>query len=265
MVCQSPKGVLVSVAGFDPSAGAGVLLDLSVFRSLGFRGAAVLTALTVQDTRKVREVRSLPSRFVLSQYETLSRDVPIAGVKVGMLGSGANLKAAAGILAAASGLPRVVDPVLRSSSGVRLLDKHAVRAFLPVLEGRLSLLTPNIEEAALLSGLKIETVRDMETAARRLAERVLAPCLIKGGHLRGHPVNVLFDGAKTHLFDSPRIAHPSVHGTGCYFSSAVLARLAGGFSLVSACRQATRLTREAIRTSAAVGRGRWLMDPGLPK
>ncbi len=264
MLSHGRKGILVSVAGFDPSAGAGVLLDLSVFRSLGFRGTAVLTALTVQDTRKVREVRSLPSRFVLSQYETLSRDVPIAGVKVGMLGSGANLKAAAGILAAASGLPRVVDPVLRSSSGVRLLDKRAVRVFLPVLEGRLSLLTPNIEEAALLSGLKIATVRDMETAARRLAERILAPCLIKGGHLRGHPVNVLFDGAKTHLFDSPRIARP-VHGTGCYFSSAVLARLAGGFSLVSACRQATRLTREAIRTSKAVGRGRWLMDPGSLK
>lgn len=264
MLSQGRKGVLVSIAGFDPSAGAGVLLDLSVFRSLGFRGTAVLTALTVQDTRKVIEVRSLASRFVLSQYETLSRDVPIAGVKVGMLGSGANLKAAAYILAAASGLPRVVDPVLRSSSGVRLLDKNAVRAFLPVLEGRLSLLTPNIEEAALLCGLKIASVRDMETAARRLAERILAPCLIKGGHLRGHPVNVLFDGAKTHLFDSPRIAR-SVHGTGCYFSSAVLARLAGGFSLVSACRQATRLTREAIRTSKAVGRGRWLMDPRWPQ
>jgi hydroxymethylpyrimidine kinase/phosphomethylpyrimidine kinase len=256
------KGVLVSVAGFDPSAGAGVLLDLAVFRSLGFRGMAVLTALTVQDTRKVFAVRPLPAPLILSQYRTLARDVSVAGVKVGMLGSGANLKAAARILAAASGLPRVVDPVLRSSSGAWLLDRGSLRAFLPAVKGRLSLLTPNLEEASLLSGLKIATVEDMEAAARRLAEGILAPCLIKGGHLKDRPVNVLFDGAKTLLIDSPRVARP-VHGTGCYLSSAVLAEMAQGLSLASACRRATRLTRQAIRTSASVGRGRRLMDPGL--
>jgi hydroxymethylpyrimidine kinase/phosphomethylpyrimidine kinase len=252
--------VLVSVAGFDPSAGAGVLLDLGVFRALGFRGAAVLSALTVQDSERVRAVRPLPAAYVLSQFRTLARDVPVVGVKVGMLGSGSNLGAAARILAAASGLPRVVDPVLRASSGAWLLERSAVPNFLPAVRGRLSLLTPNLSEASALSGLRIRSVEDMERAARRLAERALAPCLVKGGHLPGRPVNVLFDGRRIVRFVSPRIDRPT-RGTGCFFSSAVLALLARGLSVEAACRRATRLAGEAIRTSAAVGRGRRQIEP----
>lgn len=256
---ERSRRVLVSIAGFDPSAGAGVLLDIGVFRARGFRGMAVLTGLAVQDTRRVHRVLALPPRFVLSQYRTLAEDVPLSGIKVGMLGSRANLRAAARILADASGLPRVVDPVLRSSSGARLLDRDAVPAFLPALRGRLSVLTPNIDEASILAGLTIASIEDMETAARRLADGILAPCLVKGGHLAGGLVNVLFDGARTRIYPSPRIPR-RVHGTGCCFSSALLASLAGGASLDFACRQATRFTRDAIRNAAAVGRGRLLLD-----
>jgi len=251
--------VLVSVAGFDPSGGAGVLLDLSVFRARGFHGMAVLTGLTVQNTRGVLAVKPLPARFVLSQYRALAGDVRVAGVKVGMLASKANLGAAARILDDASGSPRVVDPVLFSSSGAPLLARDAVPVFLRALRGRLSVLTPNIDEAARLAGLKIGSVKSMEAAARRLAEMILAPCLIKGGDLRGEPVNVLFDGARTRHYPSPRLPR-RVHGTGCFFSSALLAALAGGAGLDAASRLATRLTHTAIRKARPVGRGRLLLD-----
>jgi hydroxymethylpyrimidine/phosphomethylpyrimidine kinase len=250
-------GVLVSVAGFDPSGGAGVLLDLRVFQARGFRGMAVLTGLTVQDTRGVFSVRPLPAPFVLSQFRALAADVAIAGVKVGMLGSRANLAAAARILEDAAGSPRVVDPVLRSTSGADLLAREAVPGFLRAVRGRLSVLTPNISEASRLTKLRVGSVEEMAAAARRLAEAILAPCLVTGGHLEGGPVNVLFDGARTRLYASPRLPG-RVHGTGCYFSSALLAALAGGADLDAACRRATRLTRDAFRRAETVGRGRLL-------
>jgi hydroxymethylpyrimidine kinase/phosphomethylpyrimidine kinase len=234
---------------------------MSAFRALGFRGMAVLTGLTVQDTRGVLAVRPLPSRFVISQFRALAADVRLAGVKVGMVGSKANLAAAARILDDAPGSPRVVDPVLRSSSGALLLESAAVSGYLRAVRGRLTVLTPNIPEAVRLSGLAIRSVEDMEAAARRLAERILAPCLIKGGHLADGPVNILFDGVRAHAFASPRLPF-SVRGTGCYFSSVLLAALARGAGLVAACRQATRLTRNAMRRAERIGRGRLMIRGG---
>lgn len=254
------RPALVSVAGFDPSGGAGVLLDIGVFRARGFRGLAVLTGLTVQNTRGVRAVRPLPAAFVLSQYEALAEDIPIAGVKVGMLATAANVKAAARILEKAAGRPRVVDPVLRSSSGAALLAPGAVAGYLRAFRGRLSVLTPNLDEAARLSGLAVAAVEDMETAARRISDALCAPCLVKGGHLDGDPVDVLFDGVRTRLFASRR-SPGRAHGTGCFFSSALLAELASGAPLNDACRAAGRLTREAIRTAKPAGRGMRLLDP----
>ncbi|MBN2206054.1 MAG: hydroxymethylpyrimidine/phosphomethylpyrimidine kinase, partial [Candidatus Aminicenantes bacterium] len=244
-----------------PSGGAGVLLDLGVFRARGFRGAAVLTGLTVQNTRGVLAVRPLPARFVLSQYRALAEDVRIAGVKVGMLATAANVKAAARILDQVAGRPRVVDPVLRSSSGAPLLSSAALAGYLRAFRGRLSVLTPNIDEAARLAGVRIASVEDMAEAARRLSDALSAPCLVKGGHLDGDPVDVLFDGARTRLYPSRRLAG-RVHGTGCYFSSVLLAELAAGAPLDAACGRAARLTRGAIRDARPVGRGRLLLDAG---
>src|SRR5512135_1908730 len=153
---------LLTIAGHDPSGGAGAGLDLRVFERLGFRGAAVLTAVTAQDAVSVKQVHHLPPALVRSQYRALAGRTALAGIKVGMAGSLENLEAAAGILGRHRGLPRVVDPVFLSSSGAALLEKKAAASFLRVIRGTASLLTPNLGEAAVLAGRRVETVEDMK-------------------------------------------------------------------------------------------------------
>jgi len=249
------KKVLLTIAGFDPSGGAGVLLDTAVFRRLGFHGAAVLTALTAQGPAGVRNVRPVEPSVVRSQYRALVRDLVPAGIKVGMAATAANLAAVGRILDRHTSVPRVIDPVLRSSSGAWLLERTAVPGFLDAVRGRASLLTPNLEEAGRLSGRPVTTIADMEAAAREIFDRTGVPCLVKGGHLAGDAVNVLFDGRRVYLFGKPRL-RKDVHGTGCFFSAALLAFLARGRSLPRAGELATEMTRNGIRAARPIGRGR---------
>ena len=146
------KKILLSVGGFDPSGGAGVLLDVKVFQSLGFRGMAVLTALTAQNTGRVTRVLSLTPRFVLDQFLVLTKDVEFAGIKVGMLGSGRNIGSVSRILDSLPNVPVVVDPVFKSSSGARLMEKDAYCRLIHEIGGRAAVLTPNLAEASLISG-----------------------------------------------------------------------------------------------------------------
>ena len=255
--------ILLSMAGFDPSGGAGVLLDLHVFRSLGFYGAAVLTAATVQDTSTLFRVKAFDPRFVRAQAETLDRDLKFSGLKVGMIGSAGNLKEIGRFLAAHEDIPRVVDPILRSSSGHRLLETSAGPLFLQTIKNRASVLTPNLDEASHLSGRAVRTIEDMRTAAEILFDRTGVPCLIKGGHLSGEAVNVLFDGSRSVLFRKNRLAK-DVHGTGCFFSAALLGFLVQTKDLVRAARQATKWTHEAIRSASPIGRGRAIFSTRFP-
>jgi hydroxymethylpyrimidine/phosphomethylpyrimidine kinase len=248
---------LVSLGGFDPSGGAGVLLDTAVFRRFGFRPAAVLTALTVQNSRAVREVRPVAPDFVRRQWRALAGDLPIAGIKIGMLGSGPNLEAAAAILRGLAGTPRVIDPVLRSSSGARLLEPAAVSGYLRLVRGRAELITPNIEEAARLVRRPIAAVADMVDAARRIYEVCGIPCLVKGGHLERRAVDILFDGAEVRTFNRPKWRR-DVHGTGCLLSAAILAFLARGAALPEACRRAGAWSHRMIGKAVRPGTGRFL-------
>ena len=254
------KKILLSIAGFDPSAGAGTLLDLKVFGRLGFQGAAVLTAITVQNTVRVHEVVPLPAGLVADQFEVLAGDMDFTGLKIGMAGSRDNLAGIAKILRAGRGMPRVVDPVFRASSGAPLLETDAVPEFLPAIRGQATVLTPNIEEAERLTGRRIADVESMRAAAEEIFDLGRVPCLVMGGHLAGDPVNLLFDGKTTALFGRPRI-RKDVHGTGCLFSAALLAYLARGKSLVKSCELATDFAAQAIREAVRVGRGR-LIFPG---
>jgi len=246
---------LLSVSGFDPSGGAGALLDVRVFNRLGFHGAAVLTALTVQDTRGVDAVAEVPAWLVGKQFKALKRDLRIAGVKVGMLGSARGVEIMKEILEQTADVPRVVDPVFRSSSGLWLTKKRALSAFLDAVKGRATLITPNLSEAELMTGSRPRTVDGMTRAARRIQELTGLPCLVKGGHLKGLPVDVLFDGRRVYRFGHRRIGR-DVHGSGCFLSSAILAHLAGGAALEEACRSAVRMTVAALAASTVVGRGR---------
>ncbi|MHB8095288.1 MAG: bifunctional hydroxymethylpyrimidine kinase/phosphomethylpyrimidine kinase [Candidatus Aminicenantales bacterium] len=252
------KKVLLSVAGFDPSGGAGVLMDIRVFESLGFRGMAVLTALTSQNTLEVRRILPLPSAVIRNQYEALASDVRPAGIKSGMLGSKDGITALRRILSSHPGLPRVVDPVLRSSSGALLLESGSRSAFLRAVRGNASLLTPNLDEASWIAGIPVRNPADMREAARAVFGATGVPCLVTGGHLPKKAIDILYDGRAESSFEHEKLRR-DVHGTGCCLSSAALGYLARGKSLESACGLASEFVHEAIRKSAKAGRGRRLI------
>jgi len=252
---------LISLAGFDPSAGAGVLLDLRVFAHHGFHGAAVLTAVTAQNTQAVRDVQALPASLVLKQFEALAADLHIVGIKVGMLGGGSGIRALRLILERTRNIPRVVDPVFRSSSGKWLLDRKSIPAYLAAIKGKASLFTPNIPEAEMILCLKISDEEGLKSAARRIYELIGVPCLLKGGHQGdyGDKIrDVFFDGRRFVLFSHKKI-RKDVHGTGCFLSSTALAYLAKGWPLERACRQAVEETLGAVARSRPIGRGRPLI------
>lgn len=252
---DASPGVLLSVAGFDPSSGAGTLADVAVFHRLGFAGAAILTAVTIQNSRRVEEFLPLPPRVLARQYETLVRDYPLSGLKVGMIGSRRSLPVLARILEDNGHIPRVADPVFRSSSGCWLIEKDAVPAYIRTIKGKITVLTPNLGEAALISRFPIRNIDDMSVAAELIAKAIEAPCLIKGGHLEREAVDVLFDGKNVHLYRKKKI-RADVHGTGCLLSASLVAFLARGHSVAQACGLAARWTDRAIRAAVPPGRGR---------
>ncbi len=249
------KKVLLSIAGYDPSAGAGVLLDVSVFGRFGFAGTAILTAVTAQNTQGVEEVRCLAPRFLNRQHRALAKDFGISGIKVGMIGCRENIPALGRILAEHSGIPIVVDPVFKSSSGRWLLERTAIPEFASSLRGRLSLLTPNLDEAEHIARRKVRDLEGMKEAAARIFDLVGAPCLVKGGHLEKKAVDALFDGRQFHLFKGRKISR-DVRGTGCFLSAALLCFLIKGYPLPEACALASAETRRAIRNSVYLGKGR---------
>ncbi|MCJ7612269.1 MAG: hydroxymethylpyrimidine/phosphomethylpyrimidine kinase [Candidatus Aminicenantes bacterium] len=249
---------LLSIAGFDPSGGAGALVDLGVFRGLGFHGAAALTALTIQNTRRVERVYSLRARQVKEQYEALRRDIPWCGLKVGMLGTQENLRLISRILEENSAVPRVVDPIFQSSSGAWLLERKAVPRFLAAIKGRAAVLTPNLGEASLLTGRPVRSPDDMRRAAAILFQKSGVPCLIKGGHLKGPITDLLYDGRTFRLYRHRRF-EAGAHGTGCFLSAALLVFLADGYALDRACGLAIGLSLRAIRQAGRPGRGRPVM------
>jgi hydroxymethylpyrimidine/phosphomethylpyrimidine kinase len=253
------KKHLLTIAGFDPSGGAGALLDVRVFESLGFRGCAVLTALTAQNPVRIKKIQPLPGSFLTRQYEMLSETYRFSGIKVGMAGSGEALAAALRILSKQGRIPRVIDPVLHSSSGVRLLEARAARRFLEMAESKASLITPNLKEASFLSGRTVRTPEEMEAAAVRIFEMCGIPCLVKGGHLKRETADILFDGKQVVRYRHPR-KKKDVHGTGCFLSAAILSHLASGIPMKKACARGIDFTAEAITKAVRGGKGRYVFD-----
>lgn len=236
------KKTLLTVAGFDPSGGAGLTLDLKVFGHLGFHGLAIPTSLTVQNSYRVYRQIPLPPAFVLDAYRKLKLDFRLSGIKIGLLGSYRLLPALKTIIEENKKIPVVVDPVFRASSGCWFFEKKHLKQFLKIIKGRISLLTPNLPEASLITGEKILSQQQMKEAARKIFNLIEVPCLVKGGHLPGqsYVTDILFDGQEFTIIRKKKLA-ADVHGTGCFLSSAILGYLAGGQSLPSACRDASRL------------------------
>lgn len=253
---------VVSIAGVDPSGGAGVLADLKAFSALGAYGCGVIAALTAQNTQGVTGVHVPPTDFLRQQIDTLFADVTIHATKIGMLGSAEVTATVADRLEHWQAANVVLDPVMVAKSGDRLLEQKAIAMLREALLPRTFLITPNLPEAGVLLDQRApDTVKEMYRAAERL--RNLLPMsserwvLLKGGHLPGNEVvDLLFDGDKMIEMPAPRIDTPNTHGTGCSLSSAVAALLpqyAGGFRPVeNAVRQAHEWLREAIAQSGAL-------------
>jgi hydroxymethylpyrimidine/phosphomethylpyrimidine kinase len=231
------RSVALTIAGSDPSGGAGIQADLKVFHRFGVYGEAVITLLTVQNSMGVSRVEVMPPDLVVEQIEAVVSDIPPAAAKAGALGSIGVVRAVAQC-AAAFAFPLVVDPVMLSKQGAALLDSEALGIFRRDLLPRAYLLTPNLEEAARLTGREVDTLAAMRDAARALCDLGAHAVLVKGGHLPGDPVDVLCDGRALYEFPASRLNTRHTHGTGCTYSAAITAGLAGGLDLVAAIQQA---------------------------
>jgi hydroxymethylpyrimidine kinase/phosphomethylpyrimidine kinase len=251
--------ILLAIGGFDPSCGGGVGADLKTFAAYGCYGVAAITSLTVQNTQGVEAVHNTPSAELREQLEVLTKDCDIAAVKIGMLGNRANATIVAEFLDANKFAHVVHDPVMRSSSDSELLDGTGIKYLATELLKRCSVITPNIQEAEILSGLTIKDVGDMEAAARKLMEMGAHAVIVKGGHME-KAVDVLLDGNELHLLSGDRVKLEHTQGTGCTFASAIAAQLAAGRSLLEATTLAKAYVMKAIERAYPVGKGRLPLD-----
>jgi hydroxymethylpyrimidine/phosphomethylpyrimidine kinase len=246
--------VALTIAGSDPSGGAGIQADLKTFHQFGVYGEAVIALLTVQNSVGVSRVEVMPADLVEQQLAAVLEDIPPQAAKTGALGSTDVVRAMARA-AAAFPFPLVVDPVMVSKHGHPLLPEAAIDALRLELLPRATLVTPNIAEAEMLTGIPIRSPEDIRRAACRLREMGARAVLIKGGHLEGDAIDVLFDGALWREFPAPRIATRHTHGTGCTYSAAIVAGLARGLALAEAVGKAKQFIHEAIQTNPGLGRG----------
>jgi hydroxymethylpyrimidine/phosphomethylpyrimidine kinase len=248
--------VALTIAGSDPSGGAGIQADLKTFHQFGAYGEAVITLLTVQNTRRAGRVEVLPAGLVMEQLEAVLEDIPPAAAKTGALGSG-DIVAALGRAAAGFSFPLVVDPVMIGKQGQPLLDNPAMDVFRDELLPRAALITPNVPEAEALTGLAIHGLEEVRRAAEILRGMGARAVLIKGGHLAddGSVIDVLLDADDWSEFPAARLKTRHTHGTGCTYSAAITAGLACGQTLTAAVTRAKQYVHEAIRTAPALGSG----------
>lgn len=248
------KPVALTIAGSDPSGGAGLQADLKTFHQFGVYGEAVVTLLTVQNTQEVLRVECMDRGLVASQLRAVLGDIPPHAVKSGALGNAGIIETVA-MIAAEYKLNLVVDPVMISKHGSRLLAEEAQQVLAERLLPHACLVTPNLAEAEALTGMKVSTPAEMRVAARALFDRTGAAVLVKGGHLEGEALDILFTGKDFQEYHAERVWTVHTHGTGCTYSAAITACLAIGMALPEAVDQAKHFVTEAIRTNPGLGHG----------
>jgi hydroxymethylpyrimidine/phosphomethylpyrimidine kinase len=255
---RADRPVALTIAGSDSGGGAGIQADLACFLALGVHGVSALTAVTSQNTHGISGVEEVAAAFVGEQIRHLCADLPIAAAKTGMLASAATIREVAAAVTSCGLQALVVDPVLASTSGTRLLAHDAEAALVAELFPLALMVTPNLDEAAALAGREVSDLGQMREAARILHRRGPDWVLVKGGHLEAKPVDVLYDGTSFLEFDAERVGPaggPPVHGTGCVLSAAITAHLARGAPVPDAVRMAKDHVTGAIRHARQIGAG----------
>ena len=253
---------MLSVAGSDPSGGAGIQADLKAVEACGGYAVTVITSVTVQNTLGVQRVLALDAGIVADQLRVLLDDLDVAAVKTGMLGSAAVAQVLADMLQARPLRPLVVDPVLCSSSGRELNDGETLRAMTLRLAPLATLLTPNLREAAEMTGLDVRTLTEAEQAGRRLLASGWSAVLVKGGHgTSAVTTDLLVTSRGARVFEAPRIQSSNTHGTGCVHASAIATALAAGLTLEQAVEAARVFISGCIRHGLQLGHGVGPVDP----
>ena len=249
-----PKRVL-TIAGSDSGGGAGIQADLKTITVLGGFGMSVVTALTAQNTLGVSALHEVPPEFVAAQFDAVATDIGIDAAKTGMLSTSGIIRIVAAKIRQYGIEKLVVDPVMVAKGGAALIREEAMATLVAELLPLALVLTPNIPEAEVLAGIKINNIENMKEAAQII--RILGPkyVIVKGGHLDGEATDLLCDSEGFRIFSSPRFATQDTHGTGCTFSAAIATFLAQGMDVPSAAAEAKRYISEAIRYAWRIGKG----------
>lgn len=246
---------VLTIAGSDCSGGAGIQADLKTFSAHGVFGMSVIAAVTAQNTQRVIDVQDINPDIIEKQIDAIYEDIEVDAVKIGMLSK------CAGVIAVASKAKQykmknmVVDPVMVSKSGYSLMKPDTISVLIKELIPLSTVVTPNIPEAEIISDTKIETLQDMEKAARIIYKMGPKNVLVKGGHLTTDATDVLFDGKEFTYYKAQRVNTKNTHGTGCTISSAIASNLALGMSITEAVDGAKKYVTQAIIHSLAIGNG----------
>lgn len=255
--------VMLSIAGSDPSGGAGIQADLKTATALGVYSGAVITALTAQNTCGVQGVHPIPATFVAEQLHSVLGDLDVVAVKIGMLGTAEVADTVAKVLREHAVANIVLDPVMVATSGDRLVPEDAVATIRDRLLPLSTVVTPNVPEAALLADVPVDSLDDLEAAGRSLVDRGARAALVKGGHLDGDDsIDVLVTTDAVHRLSAPRLHTPHTHGTGCTLSAAVASFLVRGEPVERAVARAKDYLVAALASGSrrAVGAGRGPVD-----
>jgi hydroxymethylpyrimidine/phosphomethylpyrimidine kinase len=248
----------LTIAGSDPTCGAGIQADLKVFQSFAVYGLSVISAVTAQNTFRITATERIEGPLLSEQLNTLLIDMRPDALKTGMLLSAEAVRAVAEAVTTYGLQNLVVDPVILSSTGTTLLEKKAVEAVKEELFPLSKIITPNIFEASILSGIAVSDEKTMEKAAITLKQLGPEVVVITGGHLEGETLEIVYDGATFHRLRGDKIAG-EFHGTGCAFSAAITALLAKGTPVIEAVKEAGDFVRKAIGSSLAYGKGMRLL------
>ncbi len=252
---------VLTVAGSDSGGGAGIQGDLKTIALLGGFGMSAITALTAQNTIAVKEIQEVPASFVAAQMEAVLEDIGVDAMKTGMLGNAAIVRTVSQKVRKYGISHLVVDPVMISSTGQRLLAPEAEDVLREELIPFAEVVTPNLRESAVLTGKKIKNRQDMRNAAIQIHKMGAKNVFVKGGHLPGQPLDIFFDGQEFLELKAKRITTPHIHGTGCTISAAIAVELAKGRSAAEAVARAKAFVTAAIRFSLPLGHGAGPVNP----